>query len=150
MRLWNLLENAARSTLKGPGPERFTFTERRTIQAHSQDVRALRFSPVGHLLASAGHEGTACVWRVSDGAQLFNLTEHGRDVRSVAFSPDGKLLATAGGDSNNVIIWDAQTGKDLVTLDHTDYVWSVAFSCDGKTLVTAGDDAVRIWKAEKK
>jgi ferric-dicitrate binding protein FerR (iron transport regulator) len=145
--IWDLQENRAWSSLKGPGVDRFTLKERRTLVAHSLDVRALAFAPNGQWLASAGREGTAIVWQVAEGEPLFQLTEHGRDVRSVTFSADGKLLATAGGDGT-ARVWQMTEGQEFALYHaHKHAAIRAVFSPDGTSLATCGSDKfIKVWK----
>jgi WD40 repeat protein len=81
-----------------------------------QDVQELRgsnaaipgvaFSPNGHRLASASHDGTVKIWNSQSGQELLTLAGHAGRVCHVAFSPDGHRLATNGQDGT-VRIWDA-------------------------------------------
>ena len=148
--LWDVKENPAWSALKGPGTVRFSFKEHRTIAAHSLEVRALAFSPNGNKLATAGREGTAVVWHVSEGEPLFQLTEHGRDVRSVAFSADGALLATSGGDGT-ARLWQMDDGREYaIYRAHKHTAIRAVFSPDGATLATCGSDKfIKLWKLQQ-
>jgi WD40 repeat protein len=145
--VWELTENPGWSALKGTGLERFTLKERLSFLAHSLEVRALAFAPNDLTLATAGREGTACVWRVSDGELQMRLTEHGRDVRSVAFSPDGSLLATTGGDGT-ARLWQTADGQEYAIYRvHKHNAFRAVFSPDGATLATCGADKfIKLWK----
>ncbi|MFE2413461.1 helix-turn-helix domain-containing protein [Kitasatospora sp. NPDC059408] len=79
-----------------------------SLATHDDVVTSLTFAPGGHLLASAGWDGTARLWQVTGGRALWPLAVlrgHTRFVRSVAFSPDGRTLVTASEDTT-VRIWD--------------------------------------------
>jgi ferric-dicitrate binding protein FerR (iron transport regulator) len=148
VQLWGVSENPEWSGLKGPGLERYTFAERRTLSGHTLDVRALAFSPDGRLLASAGREGTARVWEVNEGEPALHLTEHGRDVRWVAFSRDGTLLATAGGDGT-ARVWQTSDGQEYAIYRTKHPAARALFSPDGATLATCGADKfIRLWKLQ--
>ena len=72
-------------------------------------VLALRFSPDGRTLATAGKDGKVCLWDVTDASSPHllgvPLTVHMGRVWSVAFSADGRTLA-ASGPKNLVLLWD--------------------------------------------
>jgi WD40 repeat protein len=148
VRLWDVEEDPSWSTLRGPGQERFTFHERQTFRAHSQEVRAVVVSPNGRLLATAGREGTACVWQVS-GDLVYAMTEHGREVRSVAISHDGALLATTGSDGV-ARLWHTADGQPYANFRANKHgVLRAVFSPDGKTLATTGADrSIKLWKLQ--
>ena len=120
-----------------------------TIPAHTDRVAGIAYSPDGKRLATAGQDGTAKVWDVSSGEEIFSIdiAQQGR-VNAIVYNADGRRLATAS-DNGKAQIWDALTGKELLTLHgHTDEVWSVAFSPNGKHVATASiDGTAKIWNA---
>lgn len=63
-------------------------------------VNALTFNMQGSLFVTAGADGEACVWNVSDGEMLFCRSSPG-PVNDAVFSPDGKLLIT--GDESGLV-----------------------------------------------
>ena len=116
------------------------------LNAHSDFVEDVRFSPDGKLLASGSKDGTVRLWDPTTGTCRSTLEGHSSYVTSVAFSPDGKLLASGAYD-NTVRLWDPATGTGRSTLEgHSSDVTSVAFSADGKLLASGSDDnTVRLW-----
>src|SRR5262249_27984963 len=132
------------------------------VAGHHSPLAALRFSPDGHLLASAGAED-----------KMVHLSEFGVDaatqqptlkvthaltapvfVCDLSFSPDGKRLA---GISRDVVkLWDVGTGHEVLTLRgapqrHLDPAFNprVVFSPDGKRLAgTNWDESISLWEAE--
>jgi WD40 repeat protein/predicted Ser/Thr protein kinase len=68
-------------------------------------VYDLEFSPDGRRLISADEDGSARLWDLTLGQEVFRLRGHARGVLSAAFSPDGSRIATAGMD-RTVRIWD--------------------------------------------
>ena len=59
--------------------------ELRTIEAHTNSIPALAFSPDGKTLASGSMDQTVKLWDTATQAP-----------QTLAFSPDGKVLASAG------------------------------------------------------
>jgi WD40 repeat protein len=103
------------------------------------------FSPDGTLAVTASEDGTACVWRISDGTRLLQLA-HPDAVLSATFSPDGLHIATSCVD-NFARIWNARSGKiERVLRGHTGGLIFATYSRDGRFLVTTGrDNTARIW-----
>ncbi|PWB77634.1 MAG: hypothetical protein C3F07_01765, partial [Anaerolineales bacterium] len=105
---------------------------------HSAGVNSLEFNPDGDLFVTGSADGTACVWKVSDGANLFCATSPG-SVNDAVFSPDGKLIAT-GDDSGTVQIISVEDGSVQDTYEFEIIIWDVDFRRDGKWLAVTRDD----------
>ncbi|MEU7694041.1 nSTAND1 domain-containing NTPase [Microbispora hainanensis] len=111
---------------------------------HDDAVRCVAYSPDGFHLATAGFDGTVCVWEAATGRARVTI-RNAMAVWSIAFSPDGELLAT-GGHEDQAKIYDVRTGTPVGSLPHGDTVWAVDFSPDGRFLATAcGDGRARLW-----
>jgi WD40 repeat protein/transcriptional regulator with XRE-family HTH domain len=122
-------------------------TLRQSWRAHTDMVHALTFSPDGETLATTGGgDGTVKLWRVSDGALLWQ-GRHQNQARTLAFAPDSRLLASSGGDET-VLLWDVPGNTLLQTLRHpnpvTALAWLQADSPDYNLLAT-GDVTGSIW-----
>jgi WD40 repeat protein len=117
--------------------------------AHAGDVQRLAFSTDGSLLASAGFDDRARLWRVrrKGGLEpLHTLTGHTDAVHDVAFSPNGRSLATAGYDSR-VGLFNTASGRGNFLKSPGGQVLSAAFDPTGKLLYTAERDRrkVGVW-----
>uniref|UniRef100_UPI0013006E98 NACHT domain-containing protein n=1 Tax=Lentzea terrae TaxID=2200761 RepID=UPI0013006E98 len=61
---------------------------------------------------TGGDDNTACLWDVTTGQQLHQLTRHNSAINAITYSPDNTRIVT-GGDDNTARIWDATTGQQL-------------------------------------
>jgi hypothetical protein len=106
-------------------------------------------------IASASADGTARIWRVSDGAPLHVLTGHSifetneddvviNAVRAVDFSPDGALLVTAG-DDGTARLWRVADGQPVRVLPGGGGV-AARFTTDGKALFTLDNGTIKFWR----
>lgn len=72
------------------------------IQAHSENISALAFSPDGRIIASAAQQENVVVfWDAGTQQQLGEpIKGVNDDINDIAFSPDGNLIAVAGETTN--------------------------------------------------
>ena len=87
-----------------------TFNCQSTLNAHSDCVYAVSWSPCGKWLASGGDDKMVYIYD----AQKFEVKRAltvDSGVESVAFSPDGSIIAAAY--SNKIQLFDAQTQAKL-------------------------------------
>ena len=118
---------------------------RREIDAHSNAVYSVAYSPDGKSLASAGADRSIKLWNLSNGEMIRRFDGHSDTVYGIAISPDGKLLLSGGGD-HEARLWSTETGEVTKQFKSSDLiVRRVAFSPDGKHfLVSTWDGKVRI------
>lgn len=94
-----------------------------------------------------GANGSATVFRLSDGQEIKRLQHGVGPVHATALSRDERFAVT-GGEDGRVLQWDIASGTANHTLPTHDYVvGGVDFSDDGLTAAAFGHDGVlRIWK----
>ena len=119
-----------------------------TLSGHTDEIRALAFSPDGKTVATAAKGETIIVlWDVVDiGHRTGLLTKNASGTGAVTFSPDGKTLVS--GHKNGMIYsWDVATGEQLSTFTgDAGNVTALAFSPDGQILANgSAGGSVRLW-----
>lgn len=121
--------------------------------AHTQEIRCLRFSSDGRLLASGSYDGQVKLWQVEKSGELSLLhtwVEHTGEIYAVAFSPDDRLLATASNDGRiGLFAVKAPAQPTRLEAAHQgEGVLSVAFDNTGTQLLSGGRDGyTRLWQS---
>ncbi|HTK11081.1 MAG TPA: helix-turn-helix domain-containing protein [Ktedonobacteraceae bacterium] len=118
------------------------------LQGHTQNIRAIAFSPDKHYLASSDDQAVR-LWDLSRGKCIGIFQDHTHAVRTLAFSPNSLVLAS-GSQDQTVKLWSVQTGQCLATLQgHASWIWSIGFSHNGM-IVASGchDGTVHLWSME--
>ncbi|KAF9124951.1 hypothetical protein BGW39_007782 [Mortierella sp. 14UC] len=127
----------------------------KVFEGHKDEVNAIRWDPLGELLASCSDDKTAKVWSLSQDECLFDLTAHTEAVYDMTWAPrepsskDSRMLATASFDTS-VRLWDANNGACLRVLSrHIEAVYTVAFNPTGTHLATGSPDhTINIWRVQ--
>jgi len=127
----------------------------RDFSGHSGYINAVTVSPDGSLCASGGRDGTAMLWDLNDGKQLYSL-DAGGIIHALCFSPIRYWLCAA--TENSIKIWDLETKHQVADLNknHPDFgattkishpePISLAWSTDGTTLFAGyTDNVIRVW-----
>jgi RNA polymerase sigma factor (sigma-70 family) len=107
---------------------------------------ALRFSPDGKTLFTAGGDELLRFWDVKEGRQLRQMPLGFVGAGRCDFSPDGKTLAVG---TTAIHLIDVATCKEVVKAPGPLHaVHGVIVTPDARTAVTLGDGAVTLWDAK--
>jgi WD40 repeat protein len=126
--------------LSGDLWDRPTWKLAKTLNAHTDWVRCLSFTPSGEELVSGSFDKTISLWKIATGEKQYTLTEHAKGVFALAVSPDGRFLASGSWDES-IKLWDLPQGQLLSNLNHHQAsVRSLAISPDSKILYSGSFD----------
>jgi WD40 repeat protein len=116
-----------------------------TLAGHTDAVLAVRFTPDGRRLASAGFDRSVCIWDAATSQLLHTMRGHTDTIYGLGFNKDGTLLASSSHDGT-VRLWNPSTFSLVGTLSHASIVYAAAFSPDGTRLATGCEDnTIRLW-----
>jgi WD40 repeat protein len=134
------------SELSGDLWEKPTWSLSQTINAHSDWVRCLTFTPDGGKLVSGSFDKTIKLWNLERGMAIYTFTDHPKGVFALAISPNGKYLASGSWDEI-IKLWDLDTGTLMSNLsEHQASVRSLVMSPDSQTLVSGSfDRTMKLW-----
>jgi guanine nucleotide-binding protein subunit beta-2-like 1 protein len=133
-----------------------------TLVGHTGYLNTVTVSPDGSLCASGGKDGTAMLWDLGQGKNLYSL-DAGDTIHSMCFSPNRYWLCAA--TEQAIRIWDLES-KTLVALLDKNTVpefspsttakpsspacLSLAWSADGSTLFAGySDDLIRVFEVAR-
>ena len=132
----------ATAHLRGPGNQV-------KILQHDGPVNSASFSAKTLTLITGSDDGTARVWRVSDG-HLLAVLRHGSAVEVARLTPDGRHAITAGRDGQ-LRVWSVATERPQWSYSHKGPINDAEISPDGRLVVTAGSDGTAgIWGVARK
>jgi WD40 repeat protein len=120
----------------------------RLLNDPKDDVRMVRWSPDGELIAGGGEKNDLAVWvwNAETGEALRRMTGHPAPIWSIAWSPDGNRLAS-GDQEGNIYLWDYASGtrENNFRANRTEVI-GLTFSPDGNTLAAVdGSGTLSIW-----
>ncbi|MEZ4646747.1 MAG: protein kinase [Chloroflexota bacterium] len=80
------------------------------LDAHTDSLWSMSWSPDADYLAAAGSDGSVRVWDAWSGEATGLWEGHEYGISAVAWSPGGEYVASCGGDAR-VLLWDVATGQ---------------------------------------
>ena len=113
---------------------------------HDGLVGHFAVSPMNGLLATLSSNGTAQVWRLSDGSPLQARLATDAPVAALAFSPDASLMVTGSADGQ-IQLWDPTRGIRLATLEHGEPITQLLFHPQGRCLLSLSPTYGALWPA---
>jgi WD40 repeat protein len=114
--------------------------------ACEQEVRSLRFSPDGRLLATGQSQGKVYLWDVSTGSHIGTFVGHTGGADGLAFSTDGALLAT-GSHDHTLRLWDVSSQRQVRLFGAVGTLCDVCYSKASEELITASyTGQIDFWK----
>lgn len=128
-----------------------------SIEAHSQEICGLKWSPDGKYLASGGNDNVLNIWSCvpgdlfSQSQPLYRFSEHQAAVKALAWCPwQPSLLASGGGTADRHIrFWNCNTGLSPTAIDTKSQVCGILWSTTYKELISGhgfANNQLIIWK----
>jgi len=130
---------------------------RNNLVGHTGYLNTVCVSPDGSLCASGGKDGTANLWDLNEGKQLYSL-DAGEIIHALVFSPNRYWLCAATDEC--IKIWDLESkvivdtlvpaeedmGYDMPSTKKAPHCTCLAWSADGSTLYAGySDSLIRIY-----
>lgn len=126
--------------------------EVQSLNAHTNSVFTLQYSPDFRYLLSGSRDAHLKVWDVENGyVQHESIVAHMYAINHIAYSPSGRHLVTCSMDKS-IKVWDAATFRLLKVIDrarhagHGTSVNKLLWSSFQNQLVSASDDrSISVW-----
>ena len=95
----------------------------------------LAFSPNSSYLATAGADRTVCLFRMSDGRQMFRQQSHSDQVLCITWRSATHLISS--GADGRLLHWKTNGSRETELPRVRDWVYDVAANTDGSRIFTA-------------
>lgn len=107
------------------------------VSRSEKQIRSLRFSPDGKLLATGSVDGFIRICDAATGQERISFQAHPTPCGNPDMNADGSLIATCGSSDKTASIFDVKTGKRLHSFpDHTSTIECVWLNGAGDRLIT--------------
>lgn len=127
------------------------FTLIKEIDAHSNSIFGLTYSPTGQYLYSGGRDVMLRNWnRWNNDTMELDIPAHTLHINAIAFSPNTSLFATVSMDKT-LKIWDTKTNELLKVIDkvkhggHSTSVNKLLWVDDAHILTCSDDKTIILW-----
>ncbi|XP_068174217.1 protein Atg16l2-like isoform X2 [Antennarius striatus] len=118
------------------------------LEAHEQDINAVRFSSSSDLLATGGTDRVIKLWNVRGGSMTHRATLDGSrgGITCIDFDSTGWRILAASYD-NSALLWQRDESVPKVTLTgHSRKVTAARFSSSPHQVLTgSADGTIRLW-----
>jgi WD40 repeat protein len=126
---------------------------KQVLEAHSNSVFALKYSPDYQYLLSGGRDAHLKVWNVLDNYSLLQpIVAHMYAINHIAYSPTGDYFLTCSMDKS-IKVWDAASFKLLKVIDrarhagHGTSINKLLWTSFQDQIVACSDDrSLSVWK----
>lgn len=130
-----------------------TFALKHVVEAHTNSVFTLQYTPDGQYLLSGSRDAYLKIWDVSNHYILaHSVVAHMYAINHISFSPDGRWFLTCSMDKS-IKVWDAEAVKLLKVIDrarhagHGTSVNKLLWTDYQNQFVSCSDDrTLSVWK----
>jgi WD40 repeat protein len=119
--------------------------EEHVLPGHAGRVSGVDVSPDGARIASAGADGSVCIWDVGTLRLLHTIPRPGKTAVQAVFAPDGTTVYAMWAEDGVIRAIDPATGQRRDVATYGPGLQRLAVSPDGALLAAVGEKSVRLW-----